>query len=243
MIRPFYATLLATALSCASAAAQNVAPAITAAVADTARPAGDKARSTANRPKWFTRRRQARHGGRRTRSGGGYYTAHPRQGGGADGKACVVATTAQAARPGGLDGLPALAAAYPNVKVVTVDYPIMALPEKADLFWTTENYHDFHNGPTANIPALDNGGLQQSEARRNISMSRTIARRLARDLKPRPSCTGWTKPLAKSRADRSRFQDRCRGRPAAQYGGRPGHPQFRRGHFVTDRFMLRLKRP
>ena len=31
----------------------------------------------------------------------------------------------------------------------------MMLPEKADLFWTTENYHDFHNGPTADIAALD----------------------------------------------------------------------------------------
>ena len=44
-----------------------------------------------------------------------------------------------------VDGLNALAAAYPNIKVVTVEYATMMLPEKADLFWTTENYHDFQN--------------------------------------------------------------------------------------------------
>ena len=54
-----------------------------------------------------------------------------------------------------LDGLNALAAAYPNITVVTSEYPALALPQKADLFWTTENYHDFHNGPTADIAALN----------------------------------------------------------------------------------------
>ena len=43
----------------------------------------------------------------------------------------------------------------PNVSTVNVTMPNIALPEKVDMFWTTENYHDFHNGPTANIAALD----------------------------------------------------------------------------------------
>jgi predicted methyltransferase len=47
------------------------------------------------------------------------------------------------ARPQGLDALTKIG---PNVSNVTyTDAP--AFPEKLDLFWTTENYHDLHNPP------------------------------------------------------------------------------------------------
>ena len=39
----------------------------------------------------------------------------------------------------------AVADAYPNVTVVTQALPQFSVPEKLDLVWTSQNYHDFHN--------------------------------------------------------------------------------------------------
>ena len=76
----------------------------------------------------------------------------------------AIVTAAQAARPNGLNAINAITAAYPNVSVVTVpDYAGIKLPEKANLFWTTENYHDFHNGPTANITAHRSTTIRRRE--------------------------------------------------------------------------------
>jgi predicted methyltransferase len=36
-----------------------------------------------------------------------------------------------------------------------VDLASFKVPAPADVVWTSENYHDFHNGPTANIPGLN----------------------------------------------------------------------------------------
>jgi predicted methyltransferase len=41
---------------------------------------------------------------------------------------------------------------YSNVSVVTLEPgPAFRLPEQVDLFWTTENYHDLHNLPNADL--------------------------------------------------------------------------------------------
>jgi SAM-dependent methyltransferase len=69
--------------------------------------------------------------------------------------------------PGYADGLKGIVADYPNVVVVIDDYTKMTnLPEKPDVIWTTENYHDFHNanadmGPfnKAMFDALKPGGV------------------------------------------------------------------------------------
>lgn len=46
---------------------------------------------------------------------------------------------------------------YSNVSVVSLAQPGpgLGLPEPVDLVWTTENYHDLHNGPSADIAAFD----------------------------------------------------------------------------------------
>ena len=149
--------MLATTLLSWPVAAQTVTPAITAAVGDSARPDADKAMDANRKPAQVVAFAGIKPGMvvAELGSGGGYYTRILAKAVGPTGKVYAVATTGQAARPGGLDGLNALAAAYPNIKIVTVDFPTMMLPEKVDLFWTTENYHDFHNGPTADIPGLD----------------------------------------------------------------------------------------
>lgn len=58
--------------------------------------------------------------------------------------------------------------AYSNVSIVEMEAgPAFRLPEQVDLFWTTENYHDLHNMPDADLSvfnkrvfdSLKNGGI------------------------------------------------------------------------------------
>ncbi|MBO0749632.1 MAG: class I SAM-dependent methyltransferase, partial [Porphyrobacter sp.] len=87
--------------------------------------------------------------------GGGYYTRILAKTVGPQGHVYAVVPTAFASRPGALDGINAIAQQYGNVSVVTTDLAALKLPEPVDVVWTTENYHDFHNGPSANIAGLD----------------------------------------------------------------------------------------
>lgn len=79
--------------------------------------------------------------------GGGYYTRILAESVGSDGHVYAMMPEFFANRPGGLDGINAVAADYSNVTVVVVDFADFELSEKVDLVWTTENYHDFANSP------------------------------------------------------------------------------------------------
>jgi predicted methyltransferase len=118
-------------------------PAVTAAVADASRPATDTARDDNRKPALALAVSGVKPGDvvAELGSGGGYYTRILAKAVGPKGKVLAIARNQQAA-----DGLKAITAAYPNVVVVIDDYTKMTnLPEKADVIWTTENYHDFHN--------------------------------------------------------------------------------------------------
>lgn len=244
MIRPIAAALFVTSLLCLPALAQNVPPAIAAAVADSGRPDTDKARDANRKPAEVLAFAGVRPGMivAELAPGRGYYTRILAKAVGPTGRVYAIATSAQAARPGGLDALNALAAAYPNIKVVTVDYPTMMLPEKADLFWTTENYHDFHNGPTANIAALDKavfnnlkpGGIFYVEDHRaadgaGLAATSSVHRMDEAVAKSELTAAGFRldgeSDLLHNPAD-----DRAASNSEA-------------GHFSSDRFMLRMKRP
>src|SRR5262249_48950113 len=51
------------------------------------------------------------------------------------------------ARPQAADGIKAIAAnaAYSNVLLLSTPLRVVAAPESADVIWTSQNYHDFHN--------------------------------------------------------------------------------------------------
>ena len=86
---------------------------------------------------------------------------------GPQGHVYVLIPAAFAQRPGGLDAINALATQLGNVTVVATDLTNFTLPEPVDLAWTSENYHDMHNGPTpsfagvntATFRALKPGGI------------------------------------------------------------------------------------
>lgn len=244
MIRSLSAALLVTSLLCAPALAQSVSPAITAAVADSARPDTDKARDAMRKPAETLAFAGVRPGMTvaELAPGRGYYTRILAKAVGPSGKVYAIVTAAQAARPGALDALNALVAAYPNIQVVTVDYATMMLPSKADLFWTTENYHDFHNGPTANIAALDKavfdnlkpGGIfyvEDHNAADGAGLAATSSvHRMDEAVAKSELTTAGFKLDGESNLLRNPADDRAKGNSET-------------GHFASDRFMLRMKRP
>lgn len=240
----FATTLLCSPASLIPAWAQSVPPGIAAAVADPGRPDTDKANDAHRKPAETVAFAGVKPGMvvAELAPGRGYYTRILAKAVGPSGKVYAIITTAQAARPGVMDGLNALTAAYPNVKVVTVDYPTMMLPEKADLFWTTENYHDFHNGPTANVAALDKavfnnlkpGGIfyvEDHSAAPGAGLAATSQfHRMDED-------------VAKSELTAAGFKLDAEGNLLHNPADNKAASNSETGHFDSDRFMLRMKKP
>jgi len=136
---------------------EKPSPAILSAVADAARPAEDVARDGARKPADMLAFAGVKPGDRvaELAPGGGYYTRILARAVGPRGKVYAFVSTGFAQRPGAMDRLKAVIAPYGNVEIVVGDYTAMTLPQPVDLVWTSENYHDFHNGPTANVAALN----------------------------------------------------------------------------------------
>lgn len=245
MIRPIItAAFFATTLFCAAASAQSVTPAIAAAVADAARPETDKERDAARKPAETIAFAGVKPGMivGELGPGRGYYTRILAKAVGTNGKVYAIITPTQAARPGVLDGLKALAAAYPNIMVVTTEYPAMMLPVKADLFWTTENYHDFHNGPTADIAALNKAVFDNLKPGGTFYVEDHNAAPGA-GLAATSQFHRMDVAVAKTELSAAGFKLDAEGdllhNPADNRAGSNSES----GHFVSDRFMLRMKRP
>lgn len=153
-------TLAACTAPVATPASTPTAPdaraAIAASVADSRRPAADTARDAARKPAEVIAFAGVKPGMviAEVAPGGGYYTRLLAGAVGPEGHVFALVPAAFATRPGGMDGINAIAAAYPNVTVVVADYANLALPEQADLAWTTENYHDLNNAPEGTIPTF-----------------------------------------------------------------------------------------
>jgi predicted methyltransferase len=237
------AALLAATALCTPAFAQGVSPAIAAAVADAARPAADKERDAMRKPGETVAFAGVKPGMTigELGPGRGYYTRILAKAVGPNGKVYAIITPAQAARPGVLDGLNALATAYPNIKIVTTEYPALALPEKADLFWTTENYHDFHNGPTADIAGLNKvvfnnlkpGGIfyvEDHSAAAGAGLAATS------------QFHRMDEAVAKTELTAAGFKLDGEGDLLRNPADNKAASNSETGHFASDRFMLRMKR-
>lgn len=166
-------TILGTA-ACAAAtepeatseATSEATEAIAAAVADPGRPAADTARDAARKPAEVVAFAGVQPGDvvAEIAPGGGYFTRILARAVGPEGHVYALMPAMFANRPGGLDAINALAADYPNVTVLAVDFTDFTLDQPADLVWTTENYHDLANGDIAGanrsvFAALKPGGL------------------------------------------------------------------------------------
>lgn len=147
---------------CALAApAQSYPPgpsrAILSAVADPARPAEDVARDPNRRPAEILAFAGVRPDDRIAEliPGGGYYTRILARAVGPRGRVYAVVTPGFAQRPAAIDRLRAAVAGYANVEIVVSDLGALTMARPVDLVWTSENYHDLHNGPTADVAAVN----------------------------------------------------------------------------------------
>jgi predicted methyltransferase len=243
MIRFLAAAVFATALVCAPALAQNVPPAIAAAVADPGRPQADKDRDANRKPAETLAFAGVKPGMvvAELAPGRGYYTRILAKAVGPSGTVYAIVTAAQAARPGALDALNALAAAYPNIKIVTVDFATMMLPGKADMFWTTENYHDFHNNG-GDIAALDKAVFNNLKPG-GIFYVEDHSAAPGAGLAATSQFHRMDEAVAKGELTAAGFRLDAEGdllhNPADNRAGSNSET----GHFTSDRFMLRMKRP
>jgi predicted methyltransferase len=164
------AVIVGLSLAGVAAVAQSEIPAaVAAAVADAARPEADKARDVHRKPAEIVAFAGVKPGDKVAEflPGGGYYTRILAKTVGPQGHVYALVPAGFAQRPGGLDALNAIATQYGNVTVVATDLTSFTLPEPVDLAWTSENYHDMHNGPTpsfagvneATFRALKPGGI------------------------------------------------------------------------------------
>jgi predicted methyltransferase len=244
LVPALLAALLTAGAGAAFAAAAPPAQ-IAAAVADPGRPAADTARDVNRKPAETVAFAGVRPGMKiaELAPGGGYYTRILSKAVGPTGKVYMIVSKAQAARPGGLDGANAIAAALGNVVVTAQDNTALALPEKVDMFWTTENYHDFHNGPTANIAAMNKsvfdslkpGGIYYVEDHSSAPGAGLEAtskfHRMDEALAKQELIAAGFKLDGESQILRHPDDKRGEGNAEADVRGK------------TDRFMLRLKRP
>ena len=142
---------------CATTSMPDATAAIAAAVADSIRPAADTARDAARKPAEIVAFAGVKPGDVEAEylPGGGYYTRIISRTVGPEGHVYALVPAGFAQRPGGLDALNALAASLGNVTVVATDLTSFTLPRPVDLAWTTENYHDMHNGPTPSFAGVN----------------------------------------------------------------------------------------
>lgn len=150
-----------TLLFGAAAGAALAQPAyVTASVADAARPAADTARDVNRKPAQVLAFAGVKPGDKvgEIAPGGGYYTRLLAKIVGPGGKLYAIMPPPRPDRPNGGDALKAIG---PQVTVITSvnSVPPAEIPEKLDLVWTSENYHDFHNsfggGPPRDIAAFN----------------------------------------------------------------------------------------
>jgi predicted methyltransferase len=140
------------------ARAASTPPSIAAAVSDPGRPGEDTVRDADRKPADVMTFAGVRPGMSIAEllPGAGYYTRILARSVGEKGKVyAFLPARIIAAFPAALDKAKGLAAAYPNVQVIVGDLNELALPEKVDLVWTTENYHDLHIAPLADIPSFN----------------------------------------------------------------------------------------
>ena len=142
--------LALTWLAAPAWAADAIPAYITAAVADSARPADEKAMDVDRKPAAVLAFTGLKPGDKVVdlMPGAGYYTRIFSKIVGAGGKVYTLQPDEMAkAKPEWLDSVKSIASdpSYTNVTLVLQPVAKMTLPEPVDMIWTSQNYHDLHD--------------------------------------------------------------------------------------------------
>ena len=156
------AVALGLAMTASAASAADAVPAgIQAAVADPARPDADKQRDADRKPGELIAFAGIKSGDRvgDVLAGGGYFTRIVSNAVGDKGVVYAMSPPRPAPAPGGRDfDAPIKAimadANYKNVKLGVLD-PAVKPTDLLDVAWTSNNYHDLHNRPNADLMAFN----------------------------------------------------------------------------------------
>ena len=240
---PGFMTVVLTAA--VAAAAPSIPPYISAAVADTARPAEDKQRDADRKPAETLAFAGVKPGDTviELAPGKGYYTRLLSAVVGPKGKVYVVTSPPKPDAP----APPVQAiAADPHYANVTLSFQRVAdlkLPPGADLVWTSQNYHDFHNIPDAEVAtinraifaALKPGGIylvldHAAESGSGSRDTNTLHRIDAATVKQEVGAAGF-KLVEESQV---------LGNKADPHTAKVFDPEIR-GH--TDQFLLKFRKP
>jgi predicted methyltransferase len=157
------AALMTLALASAYAAGATLPAYISAAVGDSARPDEDKQRDADRKPGETLAFAGVKPGEQvvELAAGGGYFTRLLSAAVGPKGRVTVIVSPP---KPDAAPGAPVPGAAvkaiaadphYANVQISVQRVAELSMPEKADLVWTTQNYHDFHNIPDVDIATIN----------------------------------------------------------------------------------------
>jgi predicted methyltransferase len=158
------AAAMAAALGAGVVAAGAAVPAnISAAVANKARPEADVKRDAERKPAEMLEFAGVKPGMVVVDliPGGGYFTRLFSKAVGANGAVYAVypppRPSADPAKPTPTPAAETIAAdpAYANVKAIKTSPTGFSVPQKADLIWTSQNYHDLHNVPNLDIATFN----------------------------------------------------------------------------------------
>lgn len=245
MTRKLLATLFAGAALCAAAPSfAAMAPPPPAGPVTAERPAADVERDANRKPNEIMAFAGVKPGMKIAElgSGGGYYTRLLSKAVGPNGKIYAIATQAQE-QAGRLANLRTLAGLLGNVEVVVVpDLASIKTPEPVDMFWTTENYHDFHNGPTANIAGLNKAVFDNLKPG-GIFYVEDHSAAPGAGLAAASSVHRMDEALAKSELQAAGFRLDGETNLLRNPNDNRTAANAEAGHFVSDRFGLRMKKP
>lgn len=149
------AGLVLSAGACATSGQPDNTAAIAAAVADAGRPAADRERDVHRKPAEMLAIAGVGPGSKvgELIPGGGYFTRIFSKAAGPSGRVYAIISPPTAQRPAAVKAI-AADPAYPNITVVEGPVPQFTTPEKVDVVWTSQNYHD--------VPPAQRGQLNKA---------------------------------------------------------------------------------